>query len=369
MSEFSTLSVRPVWIASYPRSGNTFLRIILQNVFQLPSYSIYQVEGDRHDDPSADALEKAHHLPRNWRDVLTDNPEAPPIPIKTHDLPCSDAAAIYIARDGRAAIHSYYHYHKKFAFEQPSLTEVIAGACQFGSWSEHYWAWRPKTRPGTLLLLYDDLVGRPQEIISQLAQFLQLTPGDTKLPAFEQLQQRLPAFFRRGQNTDYLQEWSPGQMALFNELHGSAMEDLGFPIVSVAESAVGTVKELAQSAARLHRMYVEQLSNLGRSTAAHLEEVRLLSGQVRDLSRQVDQVLNPLLKRRWTRLGAALGALKLSSNNEASASSTVLGSNAAQTNIPLPGGVTASAGNTQSSSPVLAPDRLSAPNGDISARA
>jgi hypothetical protein len=42
-------------------------------------------------------------------------------------------------------------------------------------------------------------------------------------------------------------------------------------------------------------MYVEQLSNLGRSTAAHLEEVRLLSGQVRDLSRQVDQVLNPLL--------------------------------------------------------------------------
>ena len=36
--------VHPIWLASYPRSGNTFLRIILQSVFDLPSYSAYNLD-------------------------------------------------------------------------------------------------------------------------------------------------------------------------------------------------------------------------------------------------------------------------------------------------------------------------------------
>ena len=246
MLEFPAKGARPIWIASYPRSGNTFLRIILRNCFQLPSYSIYHVEGDKHRDPSAEALEEAPVLPGNWRDLLQNADHLSPIPIKTHGPPTDNAPAIFIARDGRAAVHSYYHYHKKFAFEQPSLTEVIAGACQFGSWSEHYRNWSPKTRPGTLLISYEDLVSRPQTVIPRLASFLNLPAIEAALPQFEELQQRSPAFFRRGQNTDYLTEWTPVHMALFNQLHSTAMEDLGFPMTPVSASTTEAVAELAQ---------------------------------------------------------------------------------------------------------------------------
>ena len=98
--------VRPVWLASYPRSGNTFLRIILQNFFRLPTYSIYNVQGQGFSDPSSAALEEAPVLPRDWRDSLSDEPGAKPMLLKTHDRPEGDGPAIYLVRDGRAAIDS-----------------------------------------------------------------------------------------------------------------------------------------------------------------------------------------------------------------------------------------------------------------------
>src|SRR5262245_13376750 len=182
--------IRPVWIASYPRSGNTFLRIILQNVFRLPTYSAYNIEGQNFPDPSAEALEEAPVLPRNWRSLLSGQPEAKMTLIKTHDLPPDSAPGIYLIRDGRATIHSYFYYHKKFAFEKPSLTEVIAGACQFGPWSDHYVAWQPRTRPNTLFLRYEDLVARPAEIIPQIARFLATQPTEGRVPTFEELKSR-----------------------------------------------------------------------------------------------------------------------------------------------------------------------------------
>ncbi len=37
-----------VWLASYPRSGNTFLRLVLHRLFGVPTYSVYE-----DDDPVA----------------------------------------------------------------------------------------------------------------------------------------------------------------------------------------------------------------------------------------------------------------------------------------------------------------------------
>jgi hypothetical protein len=366
MSEFPTQGIRPLWIASYPRSGNTFLRIILENSFHLPSYSVYHLEGDKHPDPSAEALESAPLLPQNWRDLLRSAGDFPVVPIKTHGPPTDEARAIFIARDGRAAISSYYHYHKKFAFEQPSLTEVIAGACQFGSWSDHYWAWHPRTRPNTLLLQYEELVSRPEEIIPGLSKFLGLEPKAGSLPKFDELQQRSPAFFRRGRNADYLNEWTPLQMALFNQIHAAAMGDLGFPLVTSAEPATGAINELAQSAARLHRMYLQQLSNVGRSIADRQQDVQRLSGQVREISQPIEQILKPMLKTRWVRLGMAIGTLPKVNSDQLPASPPVLN---ASSNSHATGNLLRSSDeNSQSPSPDLRTKQPSAPSGGIAAR-
>src|SRR5436190_1483961 len=263
MPELPTQGISPVWIASYPRSGNTFLRIIFQNIFGLSSYSLYRVEGDSHPDPSADALEQSPYLPTDWRKRISDDPAATTTLIKTHDLPEDARRAIYVIRDGRPVIHSYYHYIQKYAFEKISLTDTIAGACQFGSWSEHYANWQPQTRPNTLFLRYEDLVARPMEIIPQLAEFLKTSPiGDT-LPTFEELKQKQPTFFRRGQNTDFATEWTPGQLALFNELHGSVMKELGYPLDQSPVSPAETVRDLARSGSRLYKERLEHLTQLG----------------------------------------------------------------------------------------------------------
>ena len=178
-------------------------------------------------DPSADALQEAPFLPRDWRSRVSTDSQAALALIKTHDLPEDNAQAIHVVRDGRATLDSYFHYHKKFAFEQPSLTDIIAGACEFGSWSDHYSAWRPRTRPDTLFLRYEELVTKPQEAIALISGFLHVPPTDGRLPTFEELKARLPAFFRRGRNEDFLTQWTQGQIALFNELHGEHDERTG----------------------------------------------------------------------------------------------------------------------------------------------
>ena len=364
MFEFPTTGARPVWIASYPRSGNTFLRILLERIFELPSYSIYYEEDTTHRDPSAEALEEAPRLPRGWRKRLNSGFGGPLVAIKTHDLPTDNSPTIFVVRDGRAAIQSYFHYHRKFAFEQPSLTEIIAGACQFGSWSEHYWAWHPRTRPKTLLIRYEDLVSSPEQTIERLAGFFKREPKPGPLPEFEELQRKSPAFFRRGQNQDYLKEWTGAQMALFNELHGSAMEDLGFPLEPTNASAASTVKALAQSASRLHRLYLEQLNALGHSEAQHQKRVQQLENQMRRHYGQMDEILRPLVRNRWVRLGIALGAVPAPANEPQPREPVPPAASQGESSA----GIRASDGNTQLSSPGPLPNQPLAPSEDTSGR-
>jgi hypothetical protein len=312
MSTVFERGIYPIWIASYPRSGNTFLRIILETFFRLPSYSLYNVEGQTYKDPSAEALGEAPFLPQNWRERISHKPQGGLVLIKTHDPPEDASPAIFIVRDGRAAIDSYYHYHKKYAFEQPSLTEVIAGACQFGSWSEHCRAWKPKTRPNTLLLRYEQLVHKPETVIPLLSEFLKVKTIKGRLPSFEELQSRQPAFFRRGDNRDFLSLWSPGQTVLFNQLHGPVMEELGYALSAVTDSGLSIAIELSNSAARLHRLYEEQLSKLGHTAIANetlKKEIARLSEELARIP-SLAEIEKKVLNNPWVRLGMAVGAVQ-----------------------------------------------------------
>jgi hypothetical protein len=135
-------------------------------------------------------------------------------------------------RDGRSAINSYFHFNKSFEpTSAPTLTETIAGV-GFGSWSAHYHGWQPQQRPQTLFLRYEELVSQPTAVISQLAAFLQREPIGGRVPTFAELQAKDPKFFRRGQNQDFLSEWSPAQISLFNTLHGAVMTELGYPLTA-----------------------------------------------------------------------------------------------------------------------------------------
>jgi hypothetical protein len=85
------------------------------------------------------------------------------------------------------------------------------------------------------------------------------------------------------------------------------MKELGFILTPVADSAEGVVVELAASAARLHKMYLEQLTRLGRADVIYQERVRSLSAQIRDLTLEVERKLEPKVRTRLVRLAWSFG--------------------------------------------------------------
>src|SRR5947209_9405031 len=148
---------RNVWIASYPRSGNTLLRLILAECFELGTKSKYPESSE-----AVLAFFGGHLAGERY---LT----------KTHDPPEDDNPAIYLIRDGRATIVSYYHYCRDYGLPV-SMENVIRGTVGFGSWSGHYDAWNPFKRPQTIVVRYEELAKNMEAPLERIAAFLGIRP-------------------------------------------------------------------------------------------------------------------------------------------------------------------------------------------------
>jgi hypothetical protein len=85
-----------VWLASYPRSGNTYLRAILWTCFGLQTGSVYPDDlfGD-----SAVAQQVGHFEGTAHGQFSADFLRLPLV--KTHEWPVDNRKAIYIVRNGR----------------------------------------------------------------------------------------------------------------------------------------------------------------------------------------------------------------------------------------------------------------------------
>src|SRR5437879_528140 len=93
-------------LASYPRSGNTFFRVILSHRYGLTVHT---------DRPP----------PAEWGKIGLVAGAGEPLFYKTHGLPeAGDTRpAVYIVRDGRDALVSYAHFTLAYA-QQPEAAEI-----------------------------------------------------------------------------------------------------------------------------------------------------------------------------------------------------------------------------------------------------
>ena len=119
-----------VWLASYPRSGNTLLRTVFWQTMGLASYS---------DEPGEAALNTLTEtalratgkiiLDRNWDVFYKEALSSEKVYlIKTHRLPRDNQPAIYIVRDGRNSYLSYSSFHRKTSPPpHPSLLDLLIG--------------------------------------------------------------------------------------------------------------------------------------------------------------------------------------------------------------------------------------------------
>jgi hypothetical protein len=227
-----------VWVASYPRSGNTFFRIALKALYGLETYSVYE-DRPLAENPHIASVVGHRKADRTINDLRR---SANVYFVKTHELPDDDSPAIYLARDGRDALVSHAHYVLEIDnYGQPDdremflrvLRNLIETRHWFGGWGPNVLAWT--TRPATVTtVLFDRLISDPAATVTMACGRAGVPPRAAAhpmegrgVPEFGELHALMPRFFRRGQAGSWVDEMPSELETLFWEQYGDAMAILG----------------------------------------------------------------------------------------------------------------------------------------------
>lgn len=217
-----------LWIASYPRSGNTLVRTILFHCFGLRSGSVYPDDlGGR---PELERATGHVEHEANGPPALADQPFRP---IKTHLAPADDAPAIYIVRNGLDATKSLFEfyggtrsYRRIIGGRRSWFRRVVMGKRDRPSWSSSLATWKPRERPNTLMLRYEDLTADTAASIEQIGSFLNLVPSATTIPPRADLASADGRWIRpEGAQGRPLER---EDLELFWRVNGEAMREYGY---------------------------------------------------------------------------------------------------------------------------------------------
>lgn len=208
-----------VWLAGYPRTGNTLARLILRETLRLDSSSMYD-ESETLDLFDSGAIPVGDSLTRAVYDRLSTDGKINVI--KTHQAPLDNSPAIITVRDGRDAIVSAADWwgiavwHAVFGENTP-----------FADYSTFYKSWAPLGAPNRLVIRFEDAVANPDCAAEQMASFL-------SVPLISKFENRkaewaasCPKVF-----SDHRDSWRsrmrPNELEMFWKMHGNAMGELGY---------------------------------------------------------------------------------------------------------------------------------------------
>lgn len=257
-----------IWIASYPRSGNTLCRIILKEAFGYHSYSIFN-DKDIGSDEATREVVGHEFLPDVWEKqypALQQSSEK--TFVKTHLAPFDDGKALYIVRDPRDVVTSYYHYYQNIKNTHLGIQEFIKGRTGFGGWGNHLDEWDPLTRPNTLLLKYEDFVADPAREIGRIGEFCGIQPVNTWVNDFEKYRSINPKFFRKGKVGGHASEIGDEEQRLLWSYCGDWMAKLGYGQAQASHMEQGYQAAVARARQMERRALIAEaeLANLNSST-------------------------------------------------------------------------------------------------------
>ncbi len=195
-----------IWLASYPKSGNTWLRAFLHNYLRNPAEP-YQI--NRLLDLTATENDGAFYRPFDARPAgqyaIADVQRMRPLVhraltqsfpdyvfVKTHNAavavdgvplqtPDVTAAAIYVVRDPRDVAVSYSHHlglpiDRVIALMADPAAAVGGDDAHvfewLGSWSAHVESWGGRREPTRLVLRYEDMHAIPERCFGTAIRFL-----------------------------------------------------------------------------------------------------------------------------------------------------------------------------------------------------
>jgi len=230
-----------IWLASYPRSGNTLFRILLHRLFGFQTYSVYSAASaaERMPDDN-DRMMRLVGQSELETDVGLLHSSSGVHFVKTHDLPGDDGSpAVVLVRDGRAAVVSYAYFLLKTerGIEEPerdlfetTLEQVIMGDA-YGGWSRNVKAWIDRVGQPNIVR-YEDLIADPVNIAAAALRRLGFREEakDTVPPSFQELHASIRWFFRRGKPESWRDDMPSHLEELFVERHGETLVQLGYSL-------------------------------------------------------------------------------------------------------------------------------------------
>jgi len=197
-----------IWIASYPKSGNTWIRCFLKSYFN-SSDKNFSLDAKNNDDfysttfPNIFLLNDMKidyfnfgNIIKNWipmQDFINLNNQTNFL--KTHNAMCTinnyhftnisnTLGAIYIVRDPRSIVASFADHfqisHKEtvenmFSSEHGE-TPIINGKSYYqsimGTWSDHYNSWKTYKGRKVIIIKYEDLRSKTYETFSKIIKYL-----------------------------------------------------------------------------------------------------------------------------------------------------------------------------------------------------
>ncbi|XP_044519100.1 sulfotransferase 2A1-like [Gracilinanus agilis] len=240
-----------ILLVSYPKSGTTWMQHILslmlnkdfQNQNSMPTYirvpfvevSSFKIEWDKMPAPRL----FASHLPANF----------------FINLKNSKTRVVFLVRNPKDVLVSYYHYHK-FAKFLPNFNsfddffhQFVEGKVNYGSWFNHTKSWLDVYHElNSFLITYEDLFQEPRQVIQNLANFLglKLEPNDLEnilhCSSFSYMSQNYSLnyssskffdqsngkFFRKGVTGNWKEHFSQEQNDEFNNIYQEELGDVNF---------------------------------------------------------------------------------------------------------------------------------------------
>ncbi len=169
-----------VFIVSYPKSGNTWVRFLVANLLTKSNQKV--------DLSNIEKLVPDIYL----HNIYYFHKYRSPRYLKSHE--CFDPSykkVIYIVRDPRDIVISYWRFQikKRFIPKDYPLEKFVEGFVigeiggAFGTWGKHVGSWlgARENDPDFLLVRYEDLLSNPQKEVEEIASHLNLSPSPDEI--------------------------------------------------------------------------------------------------------------------------------------------------------------------------------------------
>jgi len=227
-----------VFIVGYPKSGNTWMQYLLAGAF-------YGIDLTVASDSLVQDLVPDVHFKQYFK------PWFPVTFFKSHFLPRPDyRKVVYLLRDGRDAMVSYWHYLEGLAGKDLDFLELVkTGRKLFPSkWHEHVAQWMANPHAAQMITVrYEDLKKEPVTQLRRIADFAGLKCQDSTLElaaknsSFSSMKQRestfawenpqIPKnkkFVRRGEVGSHKDEMPPDVREAFLSEASPMMKSAGY---------------------------------------------------------------------------------------------------------------------------------------------